>query len=250
MTNSLLITYVKNSTIKMKNKSGSRKVKCREITSIATALILSTNLNAALISDDLNTSGDGLITRDTTSGLSWLDLTETINLSYFQIQSELRNGGNLSGWRFATQTEVIGLWFNFGIDLSPGPSRHENGALDPKIFAATNFLGNTFRYGTEIGLNFTGVTGFLPLTDNQSTIISEVGAFGINNERNHYYPVNSLTHNLSDHFGPVGTYLVATTAVPVPPAVWLFGSSFIGLVGFARRKKARRLCSGTKPNKL
>ena len=28
------------------------------------------------------------------------------------------------------------------------------------------------------------------------------------------------------------------SAVPVPAAVWLFGSGFIGLVGFARRKKA------------
>ena len=28
------------------------------------------------------------------------------------------------------------------------------------------------------------------------------------------------------------------SAVPVPAAVWLFGSGLIGLVGFARRKKA------------
>ncbi|MEA2093077.1 MAG: hypothetical protein U9P11_00765, partial [Pseudomonadota bacterium] len=27
-------------------------------------------------------------------------------------------------------------------------------------------------------------------------------------------------------------------AVPVPPAVWLFGSGLLGLVGIARRKKA------------
>jgi len=28
------------------------------------------------------------------------------------------------------------------------------------------------------------------------------------------------------------------SAVPVPAAFWLFGSGLIGLVGFARRKKA------------
>ncbi|MCW9006033.1 MAG: VPLPA-CTERM sorting domain-containing protein [Gammaproteobacteria bacterium] len=28
-----------------------------------------------------------------------------------------------------------------------------------------------------------------------------------------------------------------TTVVPVPAAVWLFGSGLIGLAGFARRKK-------------
>jgi len=33
-------------------------------------------------------------------------------------------------------------------------------------------------------------------------------------------------------------YNLEITAVPVPAAVWLFGSGLIGLVGFARRKKA------------
>ncbi|MCK5092950.1 MAG: VPLPA-CTERM sorting domain-containing protein, partial [Gammaproteobacteria bacterium] len=34
------------------------------------------------------------------------------------------------------------------------------------------------------------------------------------------------------HDGDVGA-----SVVPVPAAVWLFGSGLIGLVGFARRKK-------------
>jgi hypothetical protein len=34
------------------------------------------------------------------------------------------------------------------------------------------------------------------------------------------------------------TYNEAVSAVPVPAAVWLFGSGIIGLVGFSRRKKA------------
>ena len=31
---------------------------------------------------------------------------------------------------------------------------------------------------------------------------------------------------------------IETSAVPIPPAVWLFGSGLLGLVGIARRKKA------------
>jgi hypothetical protein len=31
---------------------------------------------------------------------------------------------------------------------------------------------------------------------------------------------------------------VVTTVIPVPPALWLFGSGLLGLVGIARRKKA------------
>jgi len=32
-------------------------------------------------------------------------------------------------------------------------------------------------------------------------------------------------------------FVTGTPAVPVPAAVWLFGSGLIGLIGIARRKK-------------
>lgn len=35
-----------------------------------------------------------------------------------------------------------------------------------------------------------------------------------------------------------GSYTTATSEVPVPAAVWLFGSGLIGLAGIARRRKA------------
>ncbi|NOQ89498.1 MAG: VPLPA-CTERM sorting domain-containing protein, partial [Gammaproteobacteria bacterium] len=40
--------------------------------------------------------------------------------------------------------------------------------------------------------------------------------------------------------GPLGedSAWVGANVVPVPAAVWLFGSGLIGLIGFARRKKA------------
>ena len=34
---------------------------------------------------------------------------------------------------------------------------------------------------------------------------------------------------------------IATTAVPLPAAAWLFGSGLIGLVGIARRKKVVKI---------
>lgn len=38
----------------------------------------------------------------------------------------------------------------------------------------------------------------------------------------------------------VGNYGVLLTAVPIPSAIWLFSSGFIGLIGFARRKNAQQ----------
>jgi len=40
-----------------------------------------------------------------------------------------------------------------------------------------------------------------------------------------------------DNFGSISGTWDATTYVPVPAALWLFGSGLIGLAGFARRKK-------------
>jgi len=37
--------------------------------------------------------------------------------------------------------------------------------------------------------------------------------------------------------GANGYYAVGSQVVPIPPALWLFGSGLLGLVGMARRKK-------------
>ena len=42
-----------------------------------------------------------------------------------------------------------------------------------------------------------------------------------------------------DPGAPVGTYAGAASVIPVPAAVWLFGSGLLGLVGVARRKAAK-----------
>jgi hypothetical protein len=42
----------------------------------------------------------------------------------------------------------------------------------------------------------------------------------------------------SRNFEWLGTYTLTYTYVPVPPAVWLFGSGLLGLIGIARKKAA------------
>lgn len=44
------------------------------------------------------------------------------------------------------------------------------------------------------------------------------------------------TRSRDDKSPYYGSALVRTSVVPIPPAVWLFGSGFIGLIGLARRK--------------
>jgi len=97
--------------------------------------------SAALIAVDLFTAGDGLITRDTETGLDWLDLTATLNLSYNDIEADV--GGWISlGIRHATGSEVCGLFVHA---LAPAPCPSATSASGSGNLVATlqGFVGIT-----------------------------------------------------------------------------------------------------------
>lgn len=88
-------------------------------TLIAATLLLSiTSAQAALVATDWKTQGDALSTLDEQTGIEWLDLTETVGMSYSQISGMFGNGGQFGGWRFPTATEIFSLYDNqfAGID--------------------------------------------------------------------------------------------------------------------------------------
>jgi hypothetical protein len=67
-------------------------------------------------------------------------------------------------------------------------------------------------------------------SDTDYTIMSYVNPAGF----------NSITFNwniIGDTTGGMGIGDITITAVPVPAAIWLFGSGLIGLIGFTRRMK-------------
>jgi len=91
--------------------------------------LLAAPAQAELVEVDLDAPGDGLVTRDTDTGLDWLDLGDvTTNLSYDAIQGGA-GGWIAAGWRYATEAEVCHLFvehteatacnFNSGIALEP-----------------------------------------------------------------------------------------------------------------------------------
>jgi len=55
-----------------------------------------------------------------------------------------------------------------------------------------------------------------------------------------YFPLGTFmsTGITNTQYSPDATLSVVDTNVPIPAAVWLFGSGLLGLVGIARRKKA------------
>ena len=195
---------------------------------------------------------------DTANGTSWdwLDVTETANWTYSAVEAELGAGGLFDGWRYATRSELGDLWAAFGGDPNyySGWSTENNDLF----FTVSSYLGDAFcendgcTTGTGASLWITAdiatqsednsdtvPAGNLPVYEGQRIVSA------MQNLTNRPQSATMDSANLqrysatSDwHEAVLGSALVRISAVPVPAAVWLFGSGLLGLVGLARRKKA------------
>jgi hypothetical protein len=198
--------------------------------------IFSFNVNAAIISVDWKTAGDGLITRDTVSGLDWLDLTETNGLTYEYVSGQLGAGGQFDGYRYATNSEAVALWANFGIDLNTGATTYIPGYVDPAIENAAMFMGNIFNeYNADDRFGVYGLTGETLRTGIYYTLGAWESVWeGVT--YTYYSPIGAREAPSYTSAIYQGSYLVKPDVIPVPAAVWLFGSGLVGLIGVARRK--------------
>lgn len=216
----------------------------KSISLAAIALVLSTSVNSAIISVDWQSAGDNLITQDTDSGLEWLDLTATSFRSYNDISSKLSTGQEFDGWRYATTTEISEFFDAFGGDSNyyNGWSTQNNGLFD--IIAP--YWGDLMC--EEIGCVQPGDGASAFITSESDPVYGSAWQRSGYVEDNVYDALSATQDRVVLDLGPVsvneagnyrfGSALVRTSVVPVPAAVWLFGSGIIGLVGFARLKKA------------
>lgn len=85
--------------------------------------LLSAQAQAAFVSTNWKSNGDGLATLDQSTGLEWLDISQTAYWSPGQVLNAISPGGALAGWRLPTQSEVVAMmnswfsqsWSQFGI---------------------------------------------------------------------------------------------------------------------------------------
>jgi len=182
----------------------------------ACLVVVSFNINAAIIDN-------GLTTLDTDTGYEWLDVTETTNCSY-EIMS---SGGNcntidLNSWTFALTADVYQLWSNAGITIEN--STTFTVANTAEIISLINLVGITFTtYPT-----FYGVNGFM---SDSSGLVAQLFVDGDTSRDIIWTTSTEPSPDIGGWF-----YQANIPPVPVPAAVWLFGSGLIGLIGFARRK--------------
>jgi len=195
--------------------------------------ILGVLLCFVFVSADAALIDNGNFTTDTATGLDWLDLSVTAGQSYNSAESL-----NL-GWRIATNAEVEVL---FAVLF--------DGYYDTNANNSSNSADGTYADQLADINSFSGLFG---LTDSccggeraygrymdEDNILRMMGTFKTDTESSHSvfglgfvgtYDPNQVGINS-------GVYMISGAVVPVPAAVWLFGSA-LGLVGFLRRRTAR-----------
>lgn len=168
--------------------------------------------NAALVD-----AGNSVL--DTATNLKWLDLTETQGLS---VNAALAAN---AGYTLATRDQVAELFTNAGFVTGVSDTDPLN---DPAANQLLSVLGCTQFCGT---VNATG-RGF---ADNSAYTSLSTRPFYGNTGLGSIYALLSLQSNDLD-FSDVNSGVYLVTQVPIPAAIWLFGSALGGL-GWLRRKK-------------
>lgn len=194
--------------------------------------------NASLVSRDLFTAGDGLITYDGDTGLSWLDLTATVGQSYNGVAGGFGGFTTALGFRYATEVEVGRLFSNAGV-------------VQGNIWGYWNF-SNPYYLASVTLVSLLGVTypfdglttGTYGLTGStaQGSQGSHVFAWnGYNNHADSLAFQNAGSLDDSGNVYYVGSFLVSDiTPVPEPANVLLFGSG-IAVIGAATRLRRKKL---------
>ena len=198
----------------------------------------------------LGISADGFnITRDTSTGLEWLDLDLSVGRNFNDLtggdgSNEFLVGGDFEGFRYATHLELTGAVNGPQLDslyksleISPFDFSSPGGYSSARaLITIVGCFGSCTSYGYSNGIILAD-DGITEAVASMETFTAQSFNWGRSN------PVtgpilNNPPNRPSDGY-PVqqGNWLVrSVSAVPIPAAIWLFGSGLLGLVGFARRK--------------
>lgn len=135
----------------------------------AAALILATTTSshAEFIDTDWLTAGDNAATYDTTTGLTWLKLENTFQVSYATVISELST--TYSGWRVPTEDEVLELMAQFET-LSPYNLGGYTTATDEVRQSFNDALGTTSASDLTLGLALINGSYTISGVRNQSSL--------------------------------------------------------------------------------
>jgi len=201
----------------------------------------------------------------------WMELSETQGLSRNAVEQRLSDANDvLYGYEYASRQQIEDLFFSYsswdGLGGWHGDVNVVNGLAQlindlgmsyaatgdgvDKVYSTIDgysvnydtFTAQRGFYGNDTDLECGGAFGscltYVAIyTDSagQLTMAHQQAESGWDAE---VTTINS-TYNKNYAYPDYGSYLVRTSVVPVPAAVWLFFSGLIGLVGFGMRTRTK-----------
>ena len=193
-------------------------------------LAISTSVNAAVVTHGSLSSDDSTnIITDSLNNYEWLRFDVLAGQTYADTLAALntQDGG---GWSIAGVTQA-----NMFVDAMALGSPITCASWNDRCWSLSNWndgdFGNnwTSLYDNAYFLNDAGRAGFIELYEGPQE-------FNIDDD---YWTIAEVDAFVAGGTARQSTWLTyrEVSAVPVPAAVWLFGSGLLGLVGVARRKK-------------
>lgn len=202
------------------------------IKNITLLLILSFYSVSSLASfvSNIYTPGTNItVITDTETGLEWLNLRATTGLTVNDILNGVDNNW-LQEFNYATQTQfnVLGNSI-FGSYPFDGDTILNNMSLFGITYSTDNGSAKSWK-----NIGFLDPFAGDPLQVDIAQFAAAVSTFS---PFSGGYNINFDDVDLDHTNVIVGSWLVReASVVPIPAAVWLFGSGLLGLVGVARRK--------------
>lgn len=193
---------------------------------VGICLLSNTPAQAALLTTSDSVFGSNAITLDTETGLEWLDLPFSRNLSYNSVSTQFGSGGSFSGFRHANTTEVEALFTAAGIpNIGNGNASVANIAPSQALIALVGSTSFQDIYPETIGI--TGTLGFAGL--HRSGLLDFYWDNGIG-----VYQVStdSVQYGDTASFDSVGHWLVrepSSAAIPEPTTVLGLATAAVGL---------------------
>ncbi len=169
----------------------------------------------------------GLVTRDPGAGLDWLDLTETVGLSFDDIQADPARWAD-QGWRHASTAETCDFFGKLG--LVPAPCPGDTGSVAGNAVATHQaLLGITNDFAPEVSLGSVGIfdDGDPALLGLAEAVYDVPGDSSRAAVRTHFFPPGLRSPNQ-------GHFLVRPVPEPAPGVLVALGST-----AFAWRRRAR-----------